>query len=563
METIPAWPPIPWALEQRSFNHNKCVKMKTSKIFNILLSATLLSLTSCEKFLDKTDPTATDFVEFFSTEADIQRVVYSSYLDVFSNTANSAAVRSNIFYMEDGKSDNAYSRLEGDHHQSIANGNLNSNTEAVYYYYNLHMKHLGRLNTFIANIDVPYVEDESIRQKYKGILEALRCWHYFKLTSRYANVPFFLEPADLSTALQPAKSKEEILETLFPLAENIANSLPDDTYSTNGYMFNKYSFKALIMRYALFNGRYELAARLAKEVMDSNNYMLYPNYGDLFNYNGHRNNNEFIIRFNKESHPSAATYSFTHLAPQSKTGSGQSYLVPVKSLVDSYWTLQGRPIDQCPLHSKEEYELNPKLNRDPRLAASIICNGDTFNGEVIDIYDPTSTYYYESARAGKSGYWFRKFVDPADYSRASGDMDFGIIRYAEVLLTYAEAKIMLNDVDDLAKQCINDVRRRAGLDMNEADVTLTNKTQQEWIDLIRNERRIEFAAEGLRYDDILRWKIAETVLNQPALGNTRLVNGKMESLKIEDRTFQPYNYVWPFHENSLKVEPGLTQNPGY
>jgi hypothetical protein len=538
--------------------------MKKSKIFYTLLAAATLSLSGCEKFLDKTDPTATDFVEFFSTEADILRVVYSSYLDVFSNTANSAAVRANFFYMEEGKSDNAYSRLSGDNHQQIANGNLNSNTTAVNYYYNLHMKHLGRLNTFIANIDVPFVEDESIRQKYKGILEALRCWHYFKLTSRYANVPFFFEPADLTTSLQPAKSKEEILEILFPLAEEIANSLPDDEYTTNAYMFNKYSFKALIMRYALFNGQYERAARLAKEIMDSKKYELYGNYGNLFNYTGHRTNKEYIIRFNKESHPSAATYSFTNLAPQSKTGTGQAYLVPLKSLVDSYWTLQGRRIDNCPLHTKEEYELNPKLNRDPRFAASIIVNGDTFNGEVIDIYDNESTYYHENARAGKSGYWFKKFVDPADYSRASGDMDFGLIRYAEVLLTYAEAKIMLNDVDDLAKKCINDIRTRGGLDMTVADVTLTSKNQQEWIDLIRNERRIEFAGEGLRYDDILRWKIAQTVLNQPALGHTRkLESGALESLKIEDRSFLSNNYIWPFHENNLKVEPGLVQNPGY
>ena len=72
-------------------------------------------------------------------------------------------------------------------------------------------------------------------------------------------------------------------------------------------------------------------------------------------------------------------------------------------------------------------------------------------------------------------------------------MEFAFLRYAEVLLAYAEAKIMLNDIDDLAKECINKVRSRAGLDMTEADVTLpkySSYTQQQWIDLIRNERRI-------------------------------------------------------------------------
>lgn len=533
--------------------------MKTVKI--IVIAFLLTGLTGCEKFLDKTDPTATSFTEFFNDEDDLRRVVYSSYLDVFTQPSTQAI----LFYMEDGKSDNAYSRVEGHHHQRIANGNFNSNTSAFLYYYELQMKHLGRLNTFIANADVPYVDNEAVRQKYKSILEALRIWHYFKLTFRWGDVPFFLEPADLDLALQPATPKEEILNTIFPLAEEIASRLPAEEYTSDKYMFNRYSLKALTMRYALYNERYEMAARLAKEIMDSGNYQLYPNYGDLFQYEGTSSNNEFIMHFDRESH-SGGTNSFRDLGPQYRTGNGQSYLVPLKSLVDSYWTKQGRPIDQCPLHTKEEYELDPTLNRDPRYEASIMGHGDVFYGEEIDIYDENGLMFHENQRASRSGYWFRKFVDEIDAFKGSGNFEFGLLRYAEVLLTYAEAKIMMNDVDALAKKCINDVRRRAGLDMTVADVTLPEYsayTQEQWIDLIRNERRIEFAAEGLRYDDIIRWKIAEDVLNQPALGHTRMLNGKKISIKIEDRSFSPHNYLWPFHENSLKVEPGLTQNPGY
>ena len=191
-----------------------------------------------------------------------------------------------------------------------------------------------------------------------------------------------------------------------------------------------------------------------------------------------------------------------------------------------------------------------------------------FYGEQVDIYNEESPMYYEKTRASRSGYWFRKFVSDADAFKSNGDgtMEFGMLRYAEVLLTYAEAKIMLGDVDALAKSCINQVRKRAGLDMTVADVSLPEYaayTKQQWTDLIRNERRTELAGEGVRYDDIIRWKTAEVVLNQPALGHTREVDGQLVSLKIEDRTFRPHNYLWPFHENSLRVEPGLKQNPGY
>ncbi|HBK31262.1 MAG TPA: RagB/SusD family nutrient uptake outer membrane protein, partial [Porphyromonadaceae bacterium] len=519
------------------------------QIFFILI---LFAVSGCNDFLDKKDPTATSFVEFFNDEEDLRRVVYSSYLDVFTNPTT----RGIIFYMDEGKSDNAYSRLQEDRHQNIANGNFNSNTSDFLYYYELYMKHLGRLNTFIAAADVPYVEDESVRDKYKGILEGLRVWHYFRLTMRWGNVPFVLEPANLETARQPAKSKEEILNTLFPLAEEIAAKLPADEYTSDKYMFNKYSFKALTMRYALYNGRYELAASLAKEIMDSKKYSLHPIYGDLFNYKAASTNKEFIIWFDMASHGNSATQSFQHLGPHYRTGSGQSYCVPTKALVDAYWTAQGRPIDKCPLHTKEEYELNPTLNRDPRYTVSIMGHGDNFYGEKIDIYNENSPMFYQKLRASRTGYWFRKFVDETDAFKSGGSMDFPLLRYAEVLLTYAEAKIMLNQVDDLTKKCINDIRVRAGLDMKYADVTLpeyASYTQQQWIELIRHERRLELAGEGQRYDDIIRWRIAEDVLNKPAEGHTRIIDNHKETLKVEDRSFKPHNYLWPFHENSLKV----------
>jgi hypothetical protein len=534
--------------------------MKMKRFTYILFIA--FGLMGCEDFLDKTDPTATSFVEFFNTEEDLRRVVYSSYLDVFTHHSNTRT----LFYMWDGRSDNAYSRVDGHHHQRIANGNFNSTSELFLYYYELHMKHLGRLNTFIANVDVPYVEDEAVRMKYKSIMEALRYWHYFRLTARWGDVPFHLEPADLTEALQPPTPKEEILDELFSTYEEIADRLPKEEYTTDKYMFNHYSFKALVMRYALYNKRFELAAKLAKEVMDSENYSLHPVYGDLFQYDACSNNNEFIMHFDKASHSGSDSYSFRYLGPHYRTGRGESFVVPLKSLVDCYWTLQGDPIDDSPLYSKQDYELNPSLNRDPRYAVSIFGHGDEFYGEVVDIYNENSPMFHEKERASSSGYWFKKFVDESDAFKSVGTMEYGLLRYAEVLLTYAEAQIMLGDVNDLAKSCINQVRERGGLDMDFADVTLpkyASYSKEDWIKLIRNERRIELAGEGVRYDDIIRWRTAEEVLNQPAMGHTRLVDGELVSLKIEDRTFLPHNYRWPFHENSLRVEPSLKQNTGY
>lgn len=143
-------------------------------------------------------------------------------------------------------------------------------------------------------------------------------------------------------------------------------------------MFNQNSLKALTMRYALYYGRYELAAKLATEIIESGKYELHANYGDLFQYEGASANNEFIMHFDMASHGNSATQSFRDLGPHYRTSNGESYVVPLKSLVDAYWTLQGRPIADCPLHTKQEYELNPTLNRDPRYASSIMGHGMIF-----------------------------------------------------------------------------------------------------------------------------------------------------------------------------------------
>ena len=318
------------------------------KKYIIILFITAFAVLGCNDFLDKRDPTATTFQQFFNDEEDLRRVCYSSYVDVFASSN-----RYMTFWNVEGKSDNAYSRVEGDHHQRIANGNINSSTAAFQYYYELHMKHLGRLNVFIANAHLPYVEDEAIRARYKGVLESLRVWHYFILTSRWGDVPFHLEPANLEEALQPVRPKDEILTELFAIVERVKNELPQEQYQTNKYMFNGLSLRALAMRYALFNGKYDLAVKYAKEVMDSKKYDLHPNYGDLFQYAACSNNKEFIMHQDKDAN--SYRYSFRDLAPQFRTGGGQSYCVHLKALIDSYWTKQGNPIDNCPLHTKEEY----------------------------------------------------------------------------------------------------------------------------------------------------------------------------------------------------------------
>src|SRR5690606_25418127 len=152
----------------------------------------------------------------------------SSYLDVFMGPGE----RRLLFYMLDGRTDNAYARIETDHHMIIANGNMTSNARLAEYYWTLYNKHIGRINTYLANIDIPYVENESIRQKYKAILEALRIWHYFRITELWGDVPFVLVPVTLEEAIPPVTPKAEILDKLFEMSQDVTNRLPEDEGTT-------------------------------------------------------------------------------------------------------------------------------------------------------------------------------------------------------------------------------------------------------------------------------------------------------------------------------------------
>lgn len=535
--------------------------MKRLPLCIFIVGIVLVSLAGCKDFLSKKDPTATSFSEFFNDQSDLHRVTYSAYRDVFMNTGD----RRLLFYMHTGFSDFGYARLRSDFEKIIASGQYDASSRPFEYYYTLHMKHIGRINTYLSKIDVPYVESDSVRQFYKLQLKSIRLWNYLWLTNKFGAVPFVREPVTLEEALLPRTPKDVILDTLFMAGQRIAKKLPTKKYTTDYYMFNRWSLEALLMRYALYDKRYNLAIKLAKDIMNSGMYELYSDYGALFQYTATHENDEFILWISRAAYD-GQTWTYNHLGPPFRTSNGASYIVPTKALVDFYWTKGGYTIENSPKYSKIEYQLNPELYRDPRLDATIITPNEKFYGEPINIYDSNSNLYFRNEQSSATGYWFRKWVSKEDIFGGDGDMEFGRIRYAEVLLTYAEAKIMLGEIDGSVKRAINKIRARAGLDMEKADVTLpryNSYTQEDWIKLIRRERSIELAGEGVRYADIIRWGIADKVLNQPVRGDTRKVNGEVETIFVHNRQFKPRNYLWPLPANMMKRNTNLTQNPGY
>lgn len=162
-----------------------------------------------------------------------------------------------------------------------------------------------------------------------------------------------------------------------------------------------------------------------------------------------------------------------------------------------------------------------------------------------------------------TGYYWRKYYDPTATGGFNSGLNLILIRYADVLLMYAEAKNALGQMDaSVWDKTIKPLRQRAGFTDPGA---LSFPAGGNLTEIIRNERRSEFALEGLRIDDIRRWKIAEQVLNGWAhgakYGDPSIDNGY---IRAQLRKFEANkHYLWPIPATEMAKNSTLTQNPNY
>jgi hypothetical protein len=256
-------------------------------------------------------------------------------------------------------------------------------------------------------------------------------------------------------------------------------------------------------------------------------------------------------------------------------------MAPTQELVNDYVMLNGKPITD-PASGYDPN--NPYANRDPRLTASIVYDGYHWdaeggaNGTTKTIYikpgsdpsdnqaNPNGPDEYVGGRQSSSptGYYWRKYFDPSAQAEYISGLNLHLIRYAEVLLDYAEAKNSLGQMNSAVwDETIGALRKRAGF----TDPAATSfPTSGDMTSIIRAERRVELALEGLRSDDIRRWKTAETVMNGYAHGAQFSGDPTTDNgfIRAQKRTFNPNrDYLWPLPANDVSLDHNLTQNPGY
>lgn len=443
---------------------------------------------------------------------------------------------------------------------------------------------------------------------YVGEAYFFRARAYGELIFHWGDVPYYTEDIEIEAAKSTGRTaKAEVLQHVYEDFDKAVSLLPisyaGDQRVTKGAA---YAFKA---RYALYNGDYATAAAAAKSCIDLGIYGLADNYEKLF-LPSTTMSPEFIFIMPRSIETKLNVLNNSYVRNMIIRGQGGwDCYDPTWDLLAAYTCIDGLPIDESPLFDPH----NPFKNRDPRCSMSICEFGSYILGYE---YNPspvaltcgklngadTIQVYNNDTRVNKfyasfNGLIWRKYVDQSwiDNGYQADNVKI-MMRYADVLLMYAEAKIELGEIDQSVVDAMNSVRARAyGVDKNQIDMypAFTIKPQSEMRYDLRVERRMELAGECLRYPDIIRWKIASTVLsrklymmvdpsNMQALydaGNwfwgitptideygcadfTALENAGM-CVSAAERKWDDRQYLWPIPTTEIEINSNMTQNPGY
>ncbi|MBQ0149798.1 MAG: RagB/SusD family nutrient uptake outer membrane protein [Bacteroidales bacterium] len=522
---------------------------------------------------------------------------------------------------------------------SLNTGTLTSENGSIKTKWENYYKGIARALRIVSNLDAKGSElglSEADVNQYKSEAYCYIGYAYGMIAFRWGQGILNKTGLSLDEAYNATLSpKKDLLDFAYECLDKAAAGLPK-SYSGN-QRFTKGVALAFKSRLALYNGDYAVSAAASKAIVELGVYQLHSNYGALFTAASSKEN---IFSFRgdvglKEYYWYAKDPN--NFIPRNHGGWGTrgiSY-----TLACAYTCIDGLPIDKSPLY-------NPKNffeNRDPRLAMTaipfatkaVLDKGDynpkdyAFLGieytpnpyatTVMDFNTGKSITNNDSKAKAEhacyNGLAIKKFVDESwkENGRNGAPTTYPYIRYGEILLNYAEAAIETNTcTQDILDQTINALRDRAyagtGIAAPHVSASLT---QAQLRTVVRTERFVELALEGHRYDDLIRWKLAEKVFNTPTYQLPRVWagsgwDGKYETapdgykklldnwdngcypiggiptidengiadisymaeagyiMEAGSRKFNPArDYLWPIPHSDIVVNGNLTQNPGY
>lgn len=525
-------------------------------IYYILSTAALMVFSGCEKYLTHDHPTDVHDEIWWNTEANVASALNSIYVGI----PDGASGRQLMFL--DALSDNAVARqsTRGDY-ESYAKGLQGSNWGVGTGLWDDDYRDIRRANRFLENVDRAYFPNEALKKQYINEARALRAYYHMELFMLFGPITIMKHSVTPADSYLPRNSQKEVYDFIISELTECANNLPPKyIVNTDLKRMSAATCWGLISKLALYYKDYALAKTASKKIIDMGVYSLRKStnvknsYADLFLYIGEVNDERIFFR-----EITGGGNQWLTFAPQG-TG-GKTVVSPTASIVNAYETKQGKTLaelgpDSMAIYAKEP---NYKNNRDPRMIASIILPGSTYAGVVLKPFENSGLDKLGEQNSTSTGYWINKYLDPKDKT-GTRTLDFMIMRYAEVLLTYVESLIELGEFNnpDVVKY-LNEVRNRST--MPNVNVAVYN-TQSKLRELVRRERRVELAFEGVRYYDIRRWGIFEEVMNGPVYGAINPASNQPVDVEVRSAKANR-DYLWPIPQKELLSNPKMTQNPNY
>jgi len=554
----------------------------------LFLSVVVVVISSCNKYLD---PGYDEFLE--------EDEVFSSYNYSLNYVRTIYSYLPSDAYGETYMTDETKPSDDGSAYNIMNNGSWDSQTYVEAWKWGHYYAGIRRIHIFLDNVDsaifidpntlklTPAVND-TLRKQFRAEAKFLRAFYYFELLKRFGdpsiNSGIPIVPEKVLTINDPLdfarNTYQECVDYIVKDCDEAAKILPNRQSSSDYGRASKAAALALKSRLLLYAAsplanpsgdieKWKLAAEAAKAVLQLPGYKLIDKAtvqgNNMLSVFTEPNNNEVLFSSPVIQSNSLEWDNF----PPSLGGRGQ--INPTQDLVDAFETVLGYPIT----HEKSGYlPDNPYYRRDKRLQYFIVVNGSTIGNTTVDSYVGGKDGLSSLIGATKSGYYIRKFMDPnADVvnGRTVATHFWVHFRYAEMVLNYAEAMAQAYGTVTIpggytmsAYDAYKLIRDRAGL-FTPADYTKSLPIN-EFIERIRNERRVELCFEGHRFWDVRRWKQGEKYFNVPVHGMKITKSNSAftyEVFKVEERVFDSKMNAMPIPFSEIQKSKLLIQNNGW
>lgn len=516
------------------------------RIIILFTAAITMILAGCQKSLNIANPDQVSTLQFWKTQNDALLGVNS----IYSTFHREGLCRWNFFATmirsDEGWSKSGDPNIIANFDQFIVS---DYNYGNVYGIWADNFIGINRANEVLDN--VPNITmDANLKNQYLGEAYFLRAFFYYQLAMFFGNVPVLLhvsDPAD-KTATSPQSA---VYAQIVKDCTSAAQLLPASYSGSDIGRATKGAANALMAKAYMQQRNYQAALAPLQAVIQSGKYSLVANYQDNF-LESTEFNSESVFELGNALNPNDTHDDDTDQGAEDNLNYGSSippfFAPPGLGFTDG--EARRWPIGEF------EKEKTTTGERDPRLAVTFLFDSTDVRGpQFTQIYGQSFASRYGTANVSNDNYvWFAKLLDdnngtapaPGNFEIFHSPNNYRFIRYADVLLMYAEALNATGSTSD-AYQYVDKVRQRAGLP------TLTSAkpgmTQTQFLDQIKHERITELTGEGHRWEDLARWGDLSPALASRDAGFKNFVVGK--------------NEFFPIPQHEIDFNPNIKQNPGY